>query len=100
MTNLSISDAWIGIQHNNPTQDNCDLPCKRRGWYWLDGTQYDLNVFHDWHTDEPTGDSECARMNILNGWMDRLCTITYQYVCSKGRQDYFIYICNVVLILI
>ena len=77
---------WLGL-----TKAVCpggDWQCQRRGWQWVDGTNYS---WHDWYTNyqEPDPDELCAEIGSSGTWYGNLCNIsTSRFICEKGMFEY------------
>ena len=85
-------DAWIGLVRDTPYSIFCDTACRRKDWYWLDGTFYNPSTFHDWYnreglaTSEPDDGTGCGRINRIDGWNDvESCNNNFGYICVKGK---------------
>ena len=75
---LSGDQLWIGGRRDSTN---------RQTWVWSDGTPWG---YDNWASDEPNdfgGNSDCSRiMSNGEGWGDKECTPTLQFVCKKDKH--------------
>ena len=71
------SDYWIGLMTTKERR------AEKSWFYWLDGSEY---RYTNWVPNEPTGDSNCVRIQEVDGkWLDKKCNSLYYFICQKGE---------------
>lgn len=68
---LTLGKTWIGASKLNSSED----------WIWA-ATSRKFNGYTNWNVGEPSGDGNCAQINILGKWNDVDCSKTLMYVCD------------------
>ncbi|ESN97308.1 hypothetical protein HELRODRAFT_178093 [Helobdella robusta] len=71
----SKTECWIGMYRPQCWFD------QSKNNHWLDGTEF---KFVNWDVGEPNENTCCVKMLPATGkWRDRLCSISYNFVCKK-----------------
>ena len=102
----SNGDYWIGLwidnenqcsQCNSYPEGSTDCITCRQQWTWLDDADMIDELIDKWVSDEPTGTSNCGRIQNDGQLLDRDCLFEYRYICKKGMLvlKIFIMIVNV-----
>ena len=96
---MGTDDAWVGLWRNQSRYGRCDggnrdLSCKQAHWEWADGTP--VEDYTNWAPNEPTGDSDCARMNSNGLWKDIKCETQFAYICEQPMSSEYVHVCRAI----
>lgn len=69
---FTLGRVWIGLS-NSTIWD---------GWTWVATKRKLEKGYKKWATNEPSGDGDCAHINVNNEWNDAKCKNSLNYVCD------------------
>ena len=76
VTGLGGDALWLGSRRD---------PTNRQTWFWSDGRPWG---YTNWAPNEPNdygGNEDCTFIKT-NGWYDKACSPTLQFICKKDKH--------------
>ena len=75
------ANQWVGLyQFNKQVIENYDVRTRRRGWRWLDGSDF---TWYVWRGSEPSKKERCARLHKDKELVGTDCGKKHYFICKQ-----------------